>query len=86
MRAILVLGPLGLLLAACAAPVPSDQGVGFGDYNAYQAQRDAQLTGAPMGGFSASAMPTTPRTKSSPPVAAHRSPRVRTRRLDVTAR
>ena len=47
MRAILVLGPLGLLLAACAAPVPYDQGVGFGDYNAYQAGREAQLTGAP---------------------------------------
>ena len=71
MRAILVLGPLGLLLAACAAPVPSDQGVGFGDYNSYQAGRETQLTGAPVGGFSASAMPTTsPYGMATPPGAA----------------
>ena len=51
MRGLLVLGTLGLLLAGCAQPVPQDSGVGFGDYNAYQ--RDATLTGAPMGGFAA---------------------------------
>jgi hypothetical protein len=70
MRAILVLGPLGLLLlSACAAPVPADQGVGFGDYGAYQAQREAQLTGQPVGGFSAAPM-TSPYGLATPPTAA----------------
>ncbi len=36
-------------VAACATPVPdSAAGVGFGDYDTYQAQREAQLTGAPV--------------------------------------
>jgi hypothetical protein len=66
MRTILLLGPLGLLLlSACAAPVPRDQGVGFADYGTYQAQREAQLTGQPMGGFSAAPM-TSPYGMASP--------------------
>ena len=47
MRAILALGPLALLLAACGSPdrFASDPGVGFTDYDTYAAQREAQLTG-----------------------------------------
>lgn len=53
MRAILALGALPLLLAACASPDRYAQpGVGFGDYDAYLAQQQAQ---PPAGGFSASA-------------------------------
>ncbi|TNC73064.1 hypothetical protein [Rubellimicrobium roseum] len=59
MRAFLVLGPVALV-AACAAPAP-DPGVGFGSYDQYAAQREASLTGQPMGGFvSSGAVPTSP--------------------------
>lgn len=65
MRAILAFGPLALSLAACAPPdrFPSDAGVGFGDYDAYAANREAQLTGQmtgqPPGSFAAAQLPQT---------------------------
>ena len=69
MRGLLVLGTLGLLLAGCAQPVPQDTGVGFGDYNSYQ--RDAALTGAPMGSFAApGTVPTSPYGMATPTSAA----------------
>ncbi len=63
MRALIVLGTLGLLLAGCAAPVPdSGTGVGFTDYSQYElqrAQREAALTGAPSGTLPGATYPTT---------------------------
>ena len=64
MRAILALGPLALSLAACASPDPyvGEPGVGFSDYDAYAAQREAQLTGQMTGqvpGSDSAALPTT---------------------------
>ncbi len=59
MRAFLALGSVALV-AACASPAPyAGQGVGFGDYNQYAAQREATLTGEPVGGFSAPGAVTT---------------------------
>ena len=55
MRAILI--PALLALVACSPEVPNSaappQGVGFGDYNAYQAEsarREAMLAGRPLPG------------------------------------
>jgi hypothetical protein len=60
MHAILALGPAALLLSACASQTYNEPGVGFGGYDAYEAQRQAQPTGQPMGGFSApAALPAT---------------------------
>ena len=70
MRAILMLGPLGLLLAACAPAPSGPRGVGFENYDAYAAQREAQLTGQPVGGFSAAAPVTSPYGMTVPPTAA----------------
>ncbi|TNC51841.1 hypothetical protein FHG66_03235 [Rubellimicrobium rubrum] len=68
MRAFLALGPVALL-AACASPAPyANQGVGFGDYNQYSAQREAVLTGqpAPAGGFTAPGVTTSPYGLATP--------------------
>ncbi|EPX83798.1 hypothetical protein ruthe_02595 [Rubellimicrobium thermophilum DSM 16684] len=62
MRAILAIGLSGgVLLSACAQPIPdSGAGVGFGDYAQYElerARREAALTGAPAGGLAPLSMP-----------------------------
>lgn len=67
MRAILAFGPAALL-SACASQSYVEPGVGFSDYGSYQAQREAQLTGQPAGGFSAPAPVTSP--YGLPPAAA----------------
>ena len=62
MRALVILGTVGLLLAGCGAPpVPdSGAGVGFTDYSQYElerAQREAALTGAAAGTLPATTYP-----------------------------
>ncbi len=76
MRRLMVFGSLaGLWLSGCAQPVPDSgtaaQGVGFGDYAAYElerARREAQLTGATPGTFAAPAsLGTVPAPAAAPP-------------------
>jgi hypothetical protein len=76
MEKLFLIGAMGLVLASCAPQVPdSGRGVGFGDYNQYEAdraRREAALTGnvssagaSPMGAAVANATPVFPGPSSS---------------------